>query len=1730
MTNKESKNNLNSPSNDSIVGISLGNQINNNKTSNQNSKENSEIQIDRGSYEIIKSRLHSQASNLKTKLERLNSIRKTVFGTIEFKLLDSKRITTNNNCIPRDIVSIGEYFIFGYNVFFGLKTETKIEDVFAVYKRENNSFIEQSLDFIYNPTFETEFRDLYKYYKNTVFQNFVIQNNFLYAIFKTGRNTDDIKAFKWEIRNNKLEYRDSRSAHDVKLPPQHEFEWKKTTREMHRLGQHPHISIEDRVFIETVGGDLTIKIEDNTSTGEGIYSEPVLNPDQTLDDAEIYYAIIENLILFKVKPYQEKDYRYIVYNDKLKKATRIDSIEDACLILPSGHGIIFPNGYYLQTGDYKKFESIPQKLKFVRKINAVNGEDTLYVFHSAEEGVYVLLSYNVIEQKIESPIVCGGWSLFYDGTLIYFQAVKESQKYHTIQIWQTPYVSADFIPHQADQTSFLHKIGNKDVVKAMAEIKQVIMLLEKDDSFEGLYIDIIKNISNLLDSFFWLSEPEVGNIKETLLEIKDTATTALAEYEKVSKQKKHAKELVKNLTNNINSLITQSQTNYYDSIDAYVKTLADFRKARSEIISAKDIKFIDLSALEKLEKDLEQNFIIISSKCSDFLQTDTAFKPYIDKLKTISQSIETLKTAHEAKDLDNKLIEISKELEMLIDIISNLKIDDATKRTHIIEAITSIFSELNQIRSQITNKTKELQSIENKAEFSSQFKLLHQSFISAIDLCDTPEKCDEQLSKIMLQLEELEGKFADNDEFSSSLSEKRQEIYSAFESKKLALTEARNKKCSNLAVAAERILKGIENRLKSFQSQTQVNEYFSTDIMIEKVRDITKQLYELKDSVRADEITTKLKTIYEDAIRQIKDKQDIYENDEKIIKLGSYKFSVNKLSLDITFVSKDDDIFVHLTGTNFYEKITDPEIISYKDLWEQELVSENSYIYRGEYLAYCIYSDLIKNSDKSIISEMLKKDKTSLFSLVQSSMAHKYNEGYIKGVHDHDATNILIALLEMHNNFGPMRYNPTARALAMFYWKYKTKIYKYQNIKSTSEVALSNNILSTHESREIDNSNFAIKLLETKLSTAGMIQKYFANASIPKEFHEELLYDIESFISSNPIFSKKYIPDSVEYLCTVFSTSHSFLFSREATELFIAFRKHLDKISAIDSLSQAFSKLKHDPLAIFALARAWLEAYINDHSKPELKYYLDEAALLLLEESLDKAKIFPHSAKRTIDNMVGSHNLIKNKCYDFHFNMFLDKLTNYCQNIVPKFLALQNKKREIIQAKKEELRLDEYKAKVLTSFVRNRLIDEVYLPLIGANLAKQIGEAGEKTRTDRMGLLLLISPPGYGKTTLMEYIANRLGLVFIKINGPAIGNKVHSLDPLEATSITARQELEKLNMALSMGDNVMIYIDDIQHCSPEFLEKFISLCDAQRKIEGVYNGKPKTFDLRGKKVAIVMAGNPYTESGERFKIPDMLANRADTYNLGDIIGNHVEAFIQSYLENAATSNPTLSKLFQKSYKDFLTIIKIAENKHLENINFEINWSSDEVSEFISVMKKLIKVRDVILKVNREYIKSASQSDAYRTEPPFKLQGSYRNMNKIAEKVVPIMNDEELDSLIESHYINEAQTLTSGAEFNLLKFREIIGKLTNDEKNRLEEIRKTFQRHQMFYGIDTSDRLGQLMAQINTLSVGVLSIKEVLAEGLGINSNQQSQQSSTTLSSTSNTTSIASSSTPLKFNS
>src|SRR5699024_11401565 len=103
------------------------------------------------------------------------------------------------------------------------------------------------------------------------------------------------------------------------------------------------------------------------------------------------------------------------------------------------------------------------------------------------------------------------------------------------------------------------------------------------------------------------------------------------------------------------------------------------------------------------------------------------------------------------------------------------------------------------------------------------------------------------------------------------------------------------------------------------------------------------------------------------------------------------------------------------------------------------------------------------------------------------------------------------------------------------------------------------------------------------------------------------------------------------------------------------------------------------------------------------------------------------------------------------------------------------------------------------------------------------------------------------------------------------------------------------------------------------------------------------------------------------------------------------------------------------------------------------------------------VQEVVLTNNQAYIASAAQSEDSRTEPPFQLQGSYRNMNRLAEKIVPVMNDAEVEAAIDDHYLGEAQTLTSGAEANLLKLAELRGVMTPVQEARRAEAKESLRR-------------------------------------------------------------------------
>jgi hypothetical protein len=1613
-----------------------------------------------GAFEVLHNRLLGLNKDLQSRIEGLNLRRKEVFGGQESAIIGSDRIQTQNNCLPRDIVSIGRNVIFGYNVFVGMKREYAFSDVFSVHLFENGELRAGDPNAIEDTSFRGDFQELYKYYKNARFLQFIRSTGKLLMVFQTGETVQDFKAFRWEIRGSDLYYIDNRGDLDVRIPDQLEFSWDVTTRDDQIAGDHPHVSIKDRVFVETVKGDLTIKIENNTATGEGIYAEPVANADQTLDDASIAYAEVGHLILLRIVPYQEAP-RYFIFDSKRRRAVREDTLAQACILLPEDHGIIFPRGCYLQDGEMKVFQDDVEGMIYRRCLRSPNGEDYAYIFYQPDAGRYIFIQYNLIAKSLANPIFCHGFTTFADGHVLLFSSPDdEPKRMHAMQIWQTPFY-ADTHVVVKDVHSFLNKIGNRDLVRGVSDCFAISRLIARDPSLQN-FEDIISESSKLLDSYHWLDHKEVGNLQTVMADIRTAAVAAVDEYEKVVRIRQNTDQKIAENAKAVEGLAKKARLDTLTSVDEYVAVLNDLRARRGHTISLRELRFADSATLEAMEQSLEDAYAKVAMDCVDFLLRDGAFTVYHERVAEITMELESVEKIADLKPLDEELAEIGGRLDLLTDVVNNLNIEDTTKTTEIVDRITDVYGNVNRTKAIARGLRQNLGKGEASAEFAAQYKLLTQSITNFIGLCDTPARCDEFLTKVMITIEELEGRFADFADFIDQLTEKREEAYNAFNNRKQVLEEENQRRINALLTSANRILKGVGNRAASFKSIDEINAYYASDLMVVKLREIIDQLTDLGDTVKADDLSGQLKAGKDEVVRKLRDRLELFDGDGNIINLGGYKFSVNTQELGLTTVLRENDMYFHLTGTDYYELIDTPEFLATKALWKQEIVSESRQVYRAEYLAYQVLHAAL-HAEHGLSLEALSGE-ADLDAVVREFSESLYSEGYEKGVHDHDAARILGALVRLYSSCGLLRYDSECRAHAMLFWAYcPDKILKQR--------------------------------LRDKMHSLGILRKAFGEIEINRAYVEEIREPMAAFFEELGLPADSAIlRHAAEFMYFELQDHGDLVLTMNALadDLQQRFVAHLGGQNVLAAFQKDLDSLKGHLKSQLHLTLDWLNTYVRLHESAEKVQPLvwEVAALILVSGNVD-TEAETISTRADVSDLLGQHGLVENNTLAIDFDRWLLKLDRFANESVPTFRTFMRLRHELTEDKRETMRLSEFKPRVMGSFVRNKLINDVYLPMCGANFAKQMGTVGEDKRTDLMGLLLLISPPGYGKTTLMEYMANRLGLTFMKINGPAIGHHVGSLDPTEAPNATAREEVLKLNLALEMGNNVMIYLDDIQHCNPEFLQKFISLCDAQRKIEGVWQGRTRTYDLRGKKVCVVMAGNPYTESGEKFQIPDMLANRADTYNLGDVGGIHLDAFALSFVENAMTSNSTLSSLTTRPQADLYRFWEIACTGNSEGIDFDSDYGPEEANELVSVLERLRMVQKAVLTVNGEYIASAAQADDYRTEPPFKMQGSYRNMCRMAEKVYPVMTEAEIDQLILDHYQNESQTLTTGTEANMLKFKHMMTWESEEEATRWKEICREYNRRQMLSGADEQDKAAQIVNQLSGFNSNLDRLKESL---------------------------------------
>jgi nucleoside-triphosphatase THEP1 len=1599
--------------------------------------------LDSGTYEVLRDRLGEQAAELARRAEELDARRIDTFGSMELRLTGTEHLRTESNSVPRDIVAVGDRLLLGHNVSPGLRARTTVGDVFALHDRELNRLAEDAVPgLLDDPAFRGEFEALHRYYQGARLLRLRRVDGRLLAVFRTGDKADDIRVLRWELTaDGGARFLDARGERDHVLPPSHDFEWTAATRDDHVLGRHPHVSVGGEVFVSTVGGFLTVKTEDDTETAEGIHAEPVVEPLQSLGDAEIEHARVGPLVLLRIRPYKEEAYRHLVHNTVTGTVVRLDGIGQACGRLPEDQGIVFPGGYYLTaSGTARTFDidaGLIGALEFERTVRSPNGEDVMFAFHARVEGRSLLLPYNVIRKAVATPLLCQGYAVFEDGTLLVLRADDEEPgRVHPTQRWQSPFVSDTYAAARPAGEGPLAVVGNADLVRGISDCLSLARAVTEtqDSPTTGVYEALFAACARAVDAYHWLDDPELGDLGTPLAGMRATAEQIVAEYETVRDLTAQAARALDEAAARIAGQVRRLRGGMPRGAGEWVDGLTGLRRAQGELITLKELRYADIGRIDSLAADTDADIASFAQRAVAFLGREDAFAGHHLEIEQLTADAEEIGTVAEAAPVGERLDAQAEGLRTVTEVVAGLDIGDSVVRTSVLERIAEVLGGVNRARATLDGRRRELLAREGKAEFAAELALLGQAVTGALAVASDPQACDEQLAALLLRLENLESRFAESDDFLAQLGAKRTEVYEAFASRRQPLQDARARRAERLAGSAERVLETIPRRLATLGDADGINTYFASDPMVAKVRRTADELRELGDGARAEELQGRLKAARQEAARALRDRTDLYADGGSAIRLGRHRFAVNTQPFELTLVPQGDGLAFALTGTDYRSPVTDaaaPGFADTRPYWEQTLPSENASVYRAEHLA----ARLLDEHGAAALAG------ADLPDLVRKAAEASYDEGYERGVHDHDAALILGALLRLHERAGLLRHPPGARATAQLFWAH-----------------------GTDEARRTAWTRRAVSLARAR-ETFGLAPAIGA-------FRAEMAQEMGDALAAEYLFE--------ELTCG----PDGFVTSASARTLLEKFRRTV----GTSAYEEDVAALGDDLPARRQVVENWLGAYTAATGADVTD--LAEAVAIELCPGLARYECAARLTER-VEGLLGSHPCVERRSMTVRIDELLARARHFRAEVAPGFRAYQQRRAALAAAERDTLRLDEHRPRVMPAFVRNRLIDEVYLPLIGDNLAKQLGTADESRRTDSNGLLLLVSPPGYGKTTLMEYVADRLGLLLVKVNGPALGHAVTSLDPEEAPNATARQEVQKINFALEAGSNVLLYLDDIQHTSPELLQKFISLCDAQRRMEGVWRGATCTYDLRGKRFAVCMAGNPYTESGQRFRIPDMLANRADVWNLGDVLTGKEDVFALSFVENALTSHPLLAPLAGRDRAELELLVRLASDDATVRADMlGHSYAPAELEQILAVLRHLLTARRTVLAVNSAYIASAASSDETRSEPPFRLQGSYRDMNKIVERISPVMNDAELAAVIEDHYTGEAQTLTTGAEAALLKLAELRGTLTGEQEARWEEIRTRYVRAQALGGPD-GDPLTRAVAALGLLADRLAAVESAI---------------------------------------
>ena len=1065
-------------------------------------------------------------------------------------------------------------------------------------------------------------------------------------------------------------------------------------------------------MLDLEGGELVARVPDPVSGPRVVHREPVDEPGQDLAELRVRTARLGDLLVIGLTPYREPHERFYVYNRLTGALTRDDGLAGGVRTLPGGQGVVFPGGYHLGNGEAHTYlEAAAGTWRFHQRIVAPNGEDVLYAYDDPAGRRYLLCGYNQVTKTMANPVPAAGYGRYADGTMLVLREAREGTRVHSVGIYTSPYCDPDVYEPPVPTASFFGRVGNPELVAVLGECFALARDVERPGFNEAGFEAITVRCRSLLDTYPWFADPEATALGEQVRRLGKTAGQILDEFAAVTAARKAAHEAVQHAAAEVAAYRADAGIELRDT-DAFIDRLTAGSVLLGRLGGLAEQPYVDAEAVAALRADATDLQGALAERTLEFLTRDDALVPLADEIAAAEADAGRAPTAQQAAASGTRIDEVGQRVVVLTDVVGGLEAVDAPTKTGVLAALADLLARRNAATAAVASRVDALRTTEAGAEFAAAMAVLTQRASAAAASTADPGSVDAALATLEAECETLDARFGDVAEFSAAVADKRDEIYGALTTRREVLASERAGRVDRLVRAAQRALAAVADRASHSADLDAFETFFATDSLVAKVARTADELRELGEAGRADELAVALADTRATARRVVVDHAALFDADGSV-RIGPHRFGVNTTPFDLhlTPTEPEGGLELRLIGTDLVDPLPAAEVAAIGPAATQVHPSETPTMPRAVFLAF----------------ELQAAGRTGADA--RDEVQRRLDDGFSLGIHDADAARLLEATAEVWRSPG--------------LW-----------IDGTARAAGAGWLLAQGgaDRRALDRRLAAVRALGAGRARQRLV--------------DELAPAVASWAAG-------------EGLGAVDGAAGGPVDGAAAAGYLVDHGERLAVSTQADTLATAVVRwARASGVELKGASLGDIAAYVGDVVPPSADGEaplpagrLDEAALAVRHAGQLAAPVAA-DLRVTVSGLLSTHPRIRGGTLVLDVDVASSAYRRYVADGLPRFREAAAARRHFLQGKRVELGVDGLKATPIGSFVRNALIDDVYLPLIGANLAKQLGRDGAA-----QGALMLISPPGYGKTTLVEYVVGLMGFALVKINGPALGQGVTSPRP-----------------------------------------------------------------------------------------------------------------------------------------------------------------------------------------------------------------------------------------------------------------------------------------------------------------------------------------------------------------